>query len=660
MSKKVCVLACIFGLWVTYLALFMPSGQAIIINSCQIITNSGFYELNQSINGSGNCIDIQNSSIIFDCKGFNIKSIDNNAIISQNENNLTILNCNINNSYNGLAIGDSNNIEIRNIIAFNNTNFDISFERVINLTIDNITASFGQSLTDFRSINLEVVNNSIITNIRTFNHSDKGINIFDVNNLTLKNVIVENNGFGVQSTTSRGISMFIDIFSLNKNVIFYNVTSNNNFDDGISVADCFFCNYTNIEVKDNGDFGFRVSFGDSNRFVNFHIQNNSDGFRSDDINNCIFDTFNLTENRDDSMEIDDCDNCFLKNIYGQRNNDRLSITSCQNPTIEDSNFLENLGNFATLYLVSNTNAVVKNINFINDSDGSAILLNGETNASIENIFISNDGTNSRGIYFFNSDGIVKNSVIFSDNTITSPDIGLRCLSGSSCLIKNVSIDSDELGLRTRTNSFMQINDSNIESAIEAGDNSELQMYNVTDDGIYVSDSNSYITKFWNLTIFNPLNSSFRIYDFQNNLIVNITENFTSLFLTQFNNTNNATIQLTPHRIESVLAGFFPSIDSVSMNMNQIITLTLIRIPAVITGNFCYTGSILAEVTGSEDCNASGCVWSNKTIYKNCGYGCFPNVTELGADCANPDYEITIGMIIVIVIAMIFILLVKRR
>ncbi len=97
-----------------------------------------------------------------------------------------------------------------------------------------------------------------------------------------------------------------------------------------------------------------------------------------------------------------------------------------------------------------------------------------------------------------------------------------------------------------------------------------------------------------------------------------------------------------------------------MNMDRIITLSLLRVPDVITGNFCYTGSILAMVTGSEDCNASACVWSNSTTFVNCDYGCSPNVTKFGAACANPDYEVTIWMIIVVVIAMLFILLVKRR
>ncbi len=660
MSKKECVLACIFAFWVTFLALFMPSGQAIIINSCQTITNSGFYELNQSISGSGNCIDIQNSSIILDCKGFNIKSTNDHSIISQNENNLTILNCNLSFSYNALGIGDSNNTKIENIESFNNTNNGLSFNRIINLTINNISVFYCQGI-DCKALNLIELNNTIITNSITSNNGYKGFNIFDVDNLTLRNIIVENNGFITQDTLSRGISMFIDVWSINRDVLFDNVTSNNNYDDGININPCHYCNFTNIEIKNNGDFGFIITNNNNGRFVNIDTENNNDdGIQINTCNNCYLDNINSIGNTDKGIYFLNSNNPFVKNIFINKTNGNYGfyIDNIDNSNFEDIIISETSG-FYGFRIRNCNNFSVDNVDFPNETALIGIVIESGNNISLNDINYYKTIT-ARAVYFFESEGIVTNSILKSTNLQTSPDITFRCLSNSNCYANNVSIDGVEIGARSITNSFVQINNSDIHSVIEAGDNSEIQMYNVTDDGIYVSDSNSYIAKFWNLTIFNPLNSSFRIYDFQNNLIVNITENFTSLFLTQFNNTNNATIQLTPHRIESVLAGFFPSIDSVTMNIDRIITLTLIRIPAVITGNFCYTGSILAEVTGSEDCNASGCVWSNKTIYKNCDYGCFPNVTELGADCANPDYEVTIGMIIVIIIAMIFILLVKRR
>ncbi len=658
MNKKACVLACIFGFWATYLGLFIIQNNVIsatIVSDCQNIDQSGYYELNQSINSSGNCIDIANSSVIFDCKGFNIKSDNGNSIISQYQNNLTILNCNLSFSYNPLGIGECNNTEIRNIEAFNNTNNGLSFQRIINLTIDNVTILNCQG-TDCRPIDLQQLNNTIITNVIISNNGYKGINIFDVDNLTLRNIIVENNGFITQDTLSRGISMFNDVWLINKNVIFDNVTSNNNYDDGININPCHYCNFTDIEIKDNGDFGFIISNDDNGRFININSENNADdGLYISYCDNCYLDNINSIGNTDKGIYLTYSDNSEIKNILINNTNGNYGLyaQNSLSPDFENIVISETSG-FYGFRPRNCDNAIINNIDFPNETALIGIVVENTNNISMNDIYFSDNTLSARSIYFYEANGIITNSVLKSTNLQTSPDITLRCLSNSICLANNVSIDGDEIGARSRTNSYVQINNSDVHSVIEAGDNSILELYNVSDDGLYVSDSNSFVVRFWNLTIFNPLNSTFIIYDYQNNLIVNLTQNFTSFFIAQFNHTNNNSIQLTPHDIESGLAGYFPSIDSITMDIDRIITLSLIRIPAVITGNFCLTGNILASVSGSEECNASGCTWSNETIYTSCAYGCQSNLSDIGAGCGWPDYTIIIIIMLIICVLIIFV------
>jgi len=288
------------------------------------------------------------------------------------------------------------------------------------------------------------------------------------------------------------------------------------------------------------------------------------------------------------------------------------------------------------------------IDLINLTNSGAGILTSSSNANLDSINFDMISKNSRGIYLYNSNAFINNSYITSSNSLLS-DFGIRCYN-SDCYIKNSNIDSNDVSLRSN-NGFLQINDSITGSRIEVANNGIIELYNVTDNGIYISDSGSSILRFWNLTVINPNNSSFIIRDIQNNLVVNLTQNFTSFYIAQFNHTNNISIQLTPHGITANKIGFFTSQSDVTMNQDRIITLSLLEIPQTLAGSFCYTGNILATVEGEKTCNStSGCSWSNVTVYRDCPHGCEENITKFGADCIEVPYLLfAIAIIIIIII-----------
>jgi hypothetical protein len=73
--------------------------NSIVVSSCQNISSSGYYELNQNINSVGTCMNINVSNIDLNCNSFSINhsnSVSGTGIyVENNLFNITIQNCNI-------------------------------------------------------------------------------------------------------------------------------------------------------------------------------------------------------------------------------------------------------------------------------------------------------------------------------------------------------------------------------------------------------------------------------------------------------------------------------------------------------------------------------------------------------------------------------------
>lgn len=484
--------------------------------------------------------------------------------------------------------------------------------------------------------------------------------------ITNDNITLDCNGFSISSdNTGTGIDVF-----LSNNISIYNCDINN-FDDGLSLDSVFDVkilnshfnnNFDNCFVASNfhdyvyignstfnycGDDGLNIQYFTNSIFKEIEVIGNFDfGVALTGLNwNTSFNDVLISGNGDDGIRINDCENCSILNSVIYSNIDRnIGLTGCDNFIINNTEIYHGIGNYEIISVTSD-NTIFDNINFINSTASTGILFSSCNNVLMNNLnFIT--GINSRGIYFYNSNGLVKNSVIKSDNSQLS-DLGIRCLQ-SICYVRNTNIESDDISLIS-DNSFLQVNDSISNTVIQSSNSGITELYNVSNNNIYFSDYGSSILRFWNLTIINPNNSTFILNDKQSKSILNLTQNFTTFYIAEFNHTNNISVQLTPHTINSNKDGFFPSQSSVLMNQDRIITLSLLAIPKTLTGSFCYTGNILAVVDGQETCNSTGCSWNNVTVYHDCPNGCENNLSVRGSECVQPEILIyPLGVIIIII------------
>ena len=98
------------------------------ISSCPYnITISGKYELNQSINSNGTCIQLKANNLEIDCKGFSITGNNSGAGIYnwRSRTNVTFKNCKIHNFTYG--------------IQFTSSPSSIDYDTISDITYDNLT-----------------------------------------------------------------------------------------------------------------------------------------------------------------------------------------------------------------------------------------------------------------------------------------------------------------------------------------------------------------------------------------------------------------------------------------------------------------------------------------------------------------------------------------
>jgi hypothetical protein len=189
-----------FALIFIFLAMNLVSSQ-ITITACGGTYDSGQYELNQSITGTGTCLSFNNSNIEIDCKGHSILygsdgvngRIGINAILGTVYlSNITIKNC-----------------IIQDINAAGTTGYGIMFTRVSDSYIVNNTIQTNGTTTNY-GIFLEIgsENNQIENNtINAFGSTTANMGIY-IHYQSNGNIVRGNTITGTGTTTSYALNIY--------------------------------------------------------------------------------------------------------------------------------------------------------------------------------------------------------------------------------------------------------------------------------------------------------------------------------------------------------------------------------------------------------------------------------------------------------------------
>ncbi|MEK6822979.1 MAG: right-handed parallel beta-helix repeat-containing protein, partial [Nanoarchaeota archaeon] len=188
------------------------------VDACTTLNESDTYTLTNDINGTGNCLFLNNNSITVDCAGFEInysQGVAGHGIVS-NFSNITIMNCNIVNvpqtKAHGINLTISNNSFVinNNITIDGSTTVGVFLDRVHNTSVrGNSINSTGTgtnrygvqiAATTTKAAHNNISDNIIFTNGTTTNF---GIYMLDnVHNTTVGNNSISTRGTGADN---RGI-----------------------------------------------------------------------------------------------------------------------------------------------------------------------------------------------------------------------------------------------------------------------------------------------------------------------------------------------------------------------------------------------------------------------------------------------------------------------
>ncbi len=246
------------------------------LGNCPIITASGTYTQGMNYTGAPNnasplinstCVKIAASNVTYNCNGF---SITNNVtgttygiLVNGSLNNITIENCPMVTNYSyGIYVYQSNNSNIINSTAFNDTLVGIDINSSSNDTITNSTG-FSPSGYGFY---LNATINSLFVNATGSSTSGYGIYIQSSSNFTL-----------INSTGSSNSQAGI-VLASSSNETIINSTGNSNSSYGIYLVSNSNGTITNSLGNSNTSYGFFLNQSSSNNFTGDNASKDAFGF----------------------------------------------------------------------------------------------------------------------------------------------------------------------------------------------------------------------------------------------------------------------------------------------------------------------------------------------------------------------------------------------
>jgi len=402
------------------------------IDSCQTISSSGEYVLNQSITGNDtNCIQIDADDVIFDCAGYSITNVGTNSdyggiVLLDFYTNATIKNCNltdnykiyVNNfdgvqiydttitgSYEGIRFLRTNNTYIRNLVVSNVERQGIICEDCNNITVEdssftNVGASGSSTLKFYGDV----------------------YNPADYTGVTVDNVTVTNGYRGILLTNMDDVSVYNTVFSTfdedggyvsySNNLWFENVTFNSSTFNGITFDTVSNMTLKSVEAHNNPSTGIYCYDCDNSYFLDLDFSNSFYSFSVSYSDNSIFDNLHFSGN-----------GAFY---VGNSNNNTVRNVVCDFAGgLEDELYLYGDGNY--LY-----NAEVYNSDY-------GLTVRGSNNY-VEDVLVENtaDGITIRG-----SGTTIKDSVV---HNVTSRYVYVRGSSSpiSDILIENLTTYGDDI------------------------------------------------------------------------------------------------------------------------------------------------------------------------------------------------------------------------
>jgi hypothetical protein len=449
-----------------------------VVDSCGSLDQQGYYVLGKDINASGNCLVINNNSIVLDGKGYNITGASSgNGISLSGRTNVTLKNLSVYNFTYGISLSSSNNNTFFNIqslknqyglsltLSSNNTfsllNFSLNSQ---NWSID--SGSMNDYIDGFLFTRGTISGNQIpfcgdITQPGTYflsgNISNPGA--FNCINILSDNVTLQGNNYSlVGSRSGIGISL-----TKRSNITLSNITIRN-FLVGISLSSSSGIFISHVEVSDANcrpyypyycspfPIGISLSYTNNTVFYNIKSSNNEYGINlaSSSYNN--FSLVNLSLNNKNLVIDSGSLNDYLEGVLVTRGIiTGNQITFCGDITQPGTYFLStNISNptvFNCINILSdNVNLQGNNYSIGGLNSGIGISLTKRSNITISNIKINNFST---GISLSSS----SNNTFFNIQSLKN-QYGISLASNSnSNILSNISSWNNQYGISLASSSY---------------------------------------------------------------------------------------------------------------------------------------------------------------------------------------------------------------
>ena len=302
-----------------YFLLVQGVSAATYISSCATISTSGEYRLTADIINSADatCINIQANNVVLDCQGYMVDGIKASLSrgimvkrVSQENTNVTIKNCVVQDWVSGIYLVRANN---NNILSNNASNNNRGIE--LSTSDNNFVLNNTVNLNNHYGINLASSDNNNFSANNISLNKVHGIDSFSSNNNTFSaNTINSNSNYGLSLSFSNNNSILNNNISDNKHGLFLSSSNNNTFS-------------TNT-VSLNSLFGFSLASSNNNPILNNTIAYNSNtgiSLGSSSNNNIIFD--NAISNNLKGISLSSSNNNIIYNNYLNNTNNAIDLGS---------------------------------------------------------------------------------------------------------------------------------------------------------------------------------------------------------------------------------------------------------------------------------------------------------------------------------------------
>jgi hypothetical protein len=262
------------------------------------------YRLNQSIVSlSGHCLTFTANDITLDCQGYtitgNYSDSSSSGIYTNNRDNLTIRNCNIQEFGSGMYIYSTSGSTFTNIVSTNNSCVGFSIESSSNNVFTSLTTRYNSNLSlGCDKVGIIIIfgsNNNTFSSITSSENNNYGIWITSNSNSNSFNSITVNDNakYGLIISDSHQNSISLSQFNFNSwtglrclsssYLTLSSITSSNNTDTGVSFNDCENSTISNSILQYNGDspgesgigfFGYNYNITVLNNDIRYNYRDN--------------------------------------------------------------------------------------------------------------------------------------------------------------------------------------------------------------------------------------------------------------------------------------------------------------------------------------------------------------------------------------------------